>query len=216
LILLSMFAVRVIFHLNISFMKEKWNQRYAAKDFVYGTEPNLFFKELIDKTKPGKLLLPAEGEGRNAVYAASMGWEVHAFDYSTVAVNKGLDFAKSKGVTINYFSGDFENFNTTEKFDLIALLYTHMEPRLKKLFLGNLHNFLKPEGKIIAEFFSKEQIHNNTGGPQDIDLLYSLDEVKTLFSFMKQDLAVQETIWLEEGLLHVGKSDVIRLIMSNT
>ena len=56
-------------------MKEFWDTRYAEIDFAYGKTPNTFFKDSIDKLTPGKLLLPADGEGRNAVYAATKGWD---------------------------------------------------------------------------------------------------------------------------------------------
>lgn len=52
---------------------EFWNERYSANETVYGDKPNKFFKQFIDTHKPGKILLPAEGEGRNALYAASKG-----------------------------------------------------------------------------------------------------------------------------------------------
>ena len=62
-------------------MKEFWNERYSQEAYAYGTEPNAFFKSRIDQLSPGKLLLPAEGEGRNAVYAATKGFEVSAYDW---------------------------------------------------------------------------------------------------------------------------------------
>jgi hypothetical protein len=62
-------------------MKEMWNKRYAAKEFAYGTKPNAFFKMSLEKYhSKGSLLLGAEGEGRNAVYAATKGLAVFAFD----------------------------------------------------------------------------------------------------------------------------------------
>ena len=83
-------------------MKEFWNQRYAENEWVYGQGPNNFFKKFIDSNKRGTLLLPADGEGRNSVYAASKGWEVNAFDYSEVAQKRALEFADSKKVKINF------------------------------------------------------------------------------------------------------------------
>ena len=59
-------------------MKEFWNSRYQEKEYAYGLEPNLFFKSELIKLIPGKALFPAEGEGRNAVFAAKSGWEVTA------------------------------------------------------------------------------------------------------------------------------------------
>ena len=71
-------------------MKEMWDQRFSGDEYVYGTEPNLFFKEKLEGLKPGKLLLPAEGEGRNAVFAARLGWQVKAVDYSVQARMKAI------------------------------------------------------------------------------------------------------------------------------
>ncbi|MDR0660939.1 MAG: hypothetical protein LBG19_09115 [Prevotellaceae bacterium] len=60
-----------------------WNDRYAQSGYIYGDEPNLFFKHVISSLQPGSVLIPAAGEGRDAVYAALLGWEVDAFDLSS-------------------------------------------------------------------------------------------------------------------------------------
>lgn len=79
---------------------EFWNKRYETNDTVYGIEPNEYFKSFIDSHKPGSILLPAEGEGRNAIYAAKRGWKVDAFDFSAVAQQKALLRAKQEKVHI--------------------------------------------------------------------------------------------------------------------
>jgi len=84
-------------------MIDFWNARYAAAEYAYGTEPNAFFKAQLDQLTPGRLLLPAEGEGRNAVYAAKKGWEVVAFDQSDAGQKKALKLAKETG-GITYLS----------------------------------------------------------------------------------------------------------------
>lgn len=82
-----------------------WDIRYANAQYVYGTEPNQFFKHNIDMLLPGKILLPAEGEGRNAVYAAQQGWMVDAMDSSIQARHKALYLAEKKNVSITYQLG---------------------------------------------------------------------------------------------------------------
>ena len=77
-------------------MKEFWNNIYKKKEYAYGKEPNKYFKKEIDKINPGKILLAAEGEGRNAVYAASIGWEVYAYDFSEFAYQKAVSLSKEK------------------------------------------------------------------------------------------------------------------------
>ena len=83
-------------------MDNFWDQRYSEPGFAYGREPNGFFRMLIDEMLPGKLLLPGEGEGRNAVYAAGKGWDVTAFYQSSVARDKALEWADSLGLKIDY------------------------------------------------------------------------------------------------------------------
>ena len=77
-----------------------WNTRYREKEYAYGVEPNVFFKEQIQKIKAGTLLLAAEGEGRNAICAAKLGWTVSAFDISIEGQKKALALAKKKQVKI--------------------------------------------------------------------------------------------------------------------
>ena len=67
-------------------MKEFWNARYNTESYAYGKNPNQYFKDQIGLLPPGKILLAAEGEGRNAVYAASLGWDVFAYDFSEKAI----------------------------------------------------------------------------------------------------------------------------------
>jgi len=84
------------------FSDEFWDERYSSIEFVYGTEPNIFFKDELDKLKTGNILLLGEGEGRNAVYAAAQGWKVDAVDFSTIAKEKALKLANENNVKINY------------------------------------------------------------------------------------------------------------------
>ena len=76
------------------FGNELWNERFSTNEYIYGTNPNKFFKEQIDKINPGRLLLLGEGEGRNSVYAATKGWIIDAVDFSQTAKDKALMLAK--------------------------------------------------------------------------------------------------------------------------
>ncbi|MEI9943030.1 MAG: class I SAM-dependent methyltransferase [Chitinophagaceae bacterium] len=102
---------------------DRWNERYSSAEFAYGEEPNNYLKEQLEKLKPGTLLFPAEGEGRNAVFAAKLGWAVSAFDISEEGKNKALRLATANNVTIDYQVGELQSLNYhTEQFDAIALI----------------------------------------------------------------------------------------------
>ncbi|MDT7829762.1 class I SAM-dependent methyltransferase [Pricia sp. S334] len=86
----------------------KWNQRFAKEGYTYGKDPNVYLREQLTTLPPGKILFPAEGEGRNAVFAAKLGWEVSAFDISVEGKKKALKLAEAEGVTIDYQVGTLD------------------------------------------------------------------------------------------------------------
>ncbi|MFC2129486.1 class I SAM-dependent methyltransferase [Bacteroidota bacterium] len=192
-------------------MNNMWDQRYAVEDYVYGEKPNSFFKENLLKYPVGKLLLPAEGEGRNAVFAALSGWDVTAFDSSEVGKAKAEKLSKKHGVSISYLLASHEDVILEAKsFDMLALIYAHSP------FRQDIHKkilrYLKPGGTILIEGFSKEQIKYNTGGPGRIDMLFSKKEINSDFSSLAEvDIRIEE-VELDEGEFHQGKASVLRMI----
>lgn len=193
-------------------MNNFWNERYKTIDYAYGIEPNSFLKNQLMNMIPGKILFPAEGEGRNAVYAATKGWQVTAFDQSIEGKRKADLLALQKGVKIEYKIDNFEFVEfPLESFDCVALVFAHINPVKRKEYHKKLISFLKPGGKLILEGFSKNQINNNSGGPRDIDMLFSGKEMENDFgSLSKLDISEEEVI-LNEGTFHQGLASVIRV-----
>lgn len=190
-----------------------WNERYSSYVTVYGDNPNEFFKDHISKISPGKLLLPGEGEGRNAVFAAKRGWNVDAFDYSEAGRTKALARAAAENVSIHYITGDINDIIIPDAtYDAIGLIYIHLKPEVRKIMHEQAVRSLKTGGHLILEAFSKAQINNISGGPRDINLLYDLDEVVKDFKGLKILFARTERIRLNEGPFHQGKADVIRIV----
>ncbi len=194
-------------------MNEFWNNRYASKEYAYGIEPNQFFKEQIKKINPGNILLPAEGEGRNAVFAATLGFEVIAFDPSIEGKTKALQLAVQHNVKIDYRIGSYESILLKENFfDAIVLIFAHMPATLRKKYHQKMLKFLKPGGTILLEGFSKEQINKDTGGPKDITMLFSEDELRGDFDSLSEMKFNKTEVDLNEGLYHQGIASVIQLV----
>jgi SAM-dependent methyltransferase len=193
-------------------MQEFWDQRYDTKEFVYGRHPNAFFRDFIDTHKAGSVLLPAEGEGRNAVYAALKGWAVTAFDFSTKARNKAIELCREYGVEIDYRISSIEEFETKNHYDAIALIFLHLPSATRRQMHRRLMNFLKPGGYFLLEAFSQKQIQYNTGGPQNLDLLYERQELMDDISKLELVYFKEKLRTLDEGPYHRGKAEVMQLI----
>jgi len=194
-------------------MKEFWNQRYSQKEYAYGLLPNEFLKEKLSKYDKGSILFPAEGEGRNAVFAALEGWKVDAFDSSEAARDKALTLARKNKVTINYFISDFENcVLPSNHYDVIVLIYTHSDPISRQALHKKVFDAVKGGGTIIFEAFSKQQLGKDSGGPKNTDMLFSIEELKDDFSDLKFETLEETDIKLDEGPYHQGVASVVRMV----
>jgi SAM-dependent methyltransferase len=190
-----------------------WNERYSQRDFVYGESPNVFFAEVLSSLKPGNIILPCDGEGRNAVFASTKGWNVHAFDLSEAGKLKADHLALKYGTVIQFQITDALLATYPENSaDVVALIYTHLPPMVRKTLHQNIIKWLKPGGKVILETFCPEQLKNSSGGPKDINMLYTKEVLSADFKDLSIELLDYAQIELSEGKFHEGPADVIRMI----
>lgn len=194
-------------------MKDFWNERYAESEFVYGTEPNKFFADQLELLEPGKIILPAEGEGRNAIYAAQKGWDVQAVDYSKSGKEKALKLASEKGVEIKYDLSDLTEYDFGEEiYGAAAFIYMHLPRSIIKDVYRNVIRSLKPGAKVIVEVYSVNQLGRDSGGPKDERVLYTKEKLRELLSGTDIEWMEEIEIDLSEGKYHVGKAMVIRAV----
>jgi 2-polyprenyl-3-methyl-5-hydroxy-6-metoxy-1,4-benzoquinol methylase len=197
----------------ILIMEEFWNNRYAEKDFAYGTEPNDFLKDELEKLPAGKILFVCEGEGRNAVFAAKQNWIVEAFDLSEEGKRKASLLAKQNNVSINYQIANASTIEYSENsFHVVVLIYAHFPETIRKSVHERIVSWLKPGGLVVMEAFNPNQLKNTSGGPKDLTMLYTKEIMTDDFKDLMVQQISTETIELNEGKYHIGKADVIRFV----
>lgn len=193
-------------------MSNVWDEKYLREGYLYGKNPNSFYANELKSLKPGKILFLGEGEGRNSLHAAKLGWDVDAYDYSEEAQKKALKMASEENVKINYTVQDLNDLSLeNETYDAVVLIFLHLPEDLRIKTHQMVINALKPGGKIIFEAFEKDQINNNTGGPKSTNYLYSLEEIFTDFQDFGLLKFSKETPTLDEGHGHQGKAITVRL-----
>jgi len=195
-----------------------WDDRYQESGYAYGDQPNEYLKEQLKKFEPKQILFPAEGEGRNAVFAATLGWQTYAFDISEAGRKKAIALAEKQNVKIDYQVGELSSLKyKDEAFDAIGLIYAHFPADVRVDILATLSRLLKKNGIIIFEAFSKSHLEYvnkdaNVGGPKDINMLFSIDEIKSYFNNYTILELVEQEIELKEGHYHNGIGSVIRFV----
>lgn len=196
----------------------KWNARYAQDEFAFGEQPNDYLKEQLEKLNAGTILFAAEGEGRNAIFAAKQGWKVSAFDISVEGQKKAFRLAEKNHVTIDYRVGELEKLNFQPgQFDAIALIYAHFPADIKSSLHKILDSYLHKNGVVIFEAFSKKHVdylakNPKVGGPTELAMLFSIEEIRSDFPDYEIVELIEKEIELNEGLYHNGKGSVIRFV----
>jgi len=192
-------------------MKAMWDERYQQEEFQYGINPNDFFAQQIKNMPLGRILIPAAGEGRDAIYAAKLGWDVYAFDLSEQGEAKAMKLARQQHVQIHYVSADALKIQfPLESFDVIMSTYFHTPPEIRPLVHAKFIKWLKPGGTLLLEGFNKRQLAYTSGGPKDANWLFDNDTLA--LDFKSLDIQINQEIirTLDEGPLHQGKAEVIQ------
>jgi SAM-dependent methyltransferase len=166
-----------------------WNERYAGADYFYGTEPNTFLAEQATRLT-GPVLSLAEGEGRNAVYLASLGLDVLGVDSSEVGLAKAQKLAATKGVSIRTAVTDLADYSPPENhFGSVISIFAHLPSRLRQRLYPLIERALKPGGILLLEAYTLGQLPKTTGGPKDPDLLVSATGLRNEFPHLEVVLA---------------------------
>lgn len=190
-----------------------WDQRYSEPGYTYGTTPNTFLVSVVNRIPPGRVLMLAEGEGRNAVYLASLGYRITAVDASAVGLGKALELAAERGVSLTTVVADLDRFEIEPgQWDAIVSCFCHIPSAIRIPLHRKVVNGLKPGGVFVLEGFSKEQMDYDTGGPKSLDMLMSIEE-------LLQELAGLEIIHaatlvrdVKEGRGHTGLASVVQIL----
>jgi len=174
--------------------QKRWDKRFGRKEFALGKEPNPFLKKHIRLLPKGKALDMATGEGRNAVFLAQHGFEVNAVDISERGLKKVKKLAREKGVKINTFLVDLDQYPIEkERYDLIANFYF-----LKRRLIPRIKKGLKKGGKVIFETYLLEHRKLGTGGPKQAKYFLKPNELLRLFKDCRI-LFYREGIFKEGG-----------------
>lgn len=195
-------------------MKNIWNERYLDDTFFYGSEPNDFLKDASKLIPSGaKVLCLAEGEGRNAVYLATLGLNVTAIDQSEVGLAKLHDLAKRKNVEVRTIVADLEEYQIEEnKWDAIVSIWCHLPSPLREKVHTACVKGLKKSGLFILEAYTPKQLDFKTGGPNNTDLLMTRNQLIKELDGLEFTTIQEIERDIHEGIGHNGMSAVVQVI----
>ncbi len=190
-----------------------WDARYAEPEFAYGKEPNEFLAVVADRIPPGPVLCLAEGQGRNAVFLAARGHDVTAVDRSAVGLDRAGELATERGVTITAVEADLDSYTMCpDAWSGIVAIFAHLPQPLRSRVHRGAAAGLAPGGVFILEAYSPSQLAHDTGGPKDIALLPSLEELMADLTGLYLEIARECERDVVEGVYHTGRASVVQVL----
>lgn len=193
--------------------QEMWDKAYSTDEYVYGKAPNDFLKSHYATIPKGKVLMLAEGEGRNAVFLASKGYDVTAVDISSKGLEKAEKLASDYGVSIETICTDLEFFDLGENvWQGIISIFCHLPQRIRQNLYKRVEKALMPSGVFFLEGYTPKQLMYHTGGPSMAEMMISkhtLSEELPHITFSHLEELEREVI---EGSKHRGLASVVQAI----
>jgi SAM-dependent methyltransferase len=194
---------------------QRWEKRFAASDYVFGTEPNAFLKsQAAALPRSGTALAVADGEGRNGVWLAERGLDVLSFDWSPTALRKAQVLANARGVTLRTAQVDVVHWEwPAAAFDVVVAIFIQfLTPEERRQVFAGMRKALKPGGLLLIEGYRPEQLNYKTGGPSQVENLYTRALLEAEFGGLSEVHITEHDSMTSEGAGHVGMAALIDLV----
>jgi SAM-dependent methyltransferase len=194
---------------------ERWEKRFSAPDYVFGTEPNAFLKSQAHLLpQSGAALAVADGEGRNGVWLAERGLDVLSIDWSPTALRKAQALAAQRGVTLRAVEVDVVQWQwPVAQFDVVAAIFIQfLTPDERRRVFAAMRNALKPGGLLLIEGYRPEQLNYKTGGPSQVENLYTRALLDAEFGSLCELQITEHDSMTREGTGHVGMAALIDVV----
>ena len=198
--------------------KEFWNARFSEADYAYGERASRLLLGFRDLFRPGqRALVPACGQGRDAVFLAECGLDVTAVDISAAGLEKTAGLAAARGVSVTCVEADLAAWDWPQaEYDVVAAMFLHVPSAFRPVLHAKMLGALKPGGHVFLEGFLPEQIDwqksHNSGGPPVPDMLFVPDDIRADFASAEPVSFLTGIETLSEGPYHNGPAALIRAV----
>lgn len=191
-----------------------WNQRFAAADYIYGTEPNDFLTQNFTRIPAGgRVLSLGEGEGRNAVFLARHGFQVTAVDAAAAGLDKVCRLAAKNGVEVETIHADLEQYVIQPgSWDGIVSIFCHLPAALRASVNAQIVSGLRSGGVFLLEGYTPRQLAFASGGPKDVELLLEPREMRQELAGLQVEHLAEVEREVVEGRLHTGRAAVLQIV----
>lgn len=188
-----------------------WDERFSQTEPVYGERPNSYLRAQVHRLAPGAcVLVPGDGYGRNGLWLAKQGFRVHTVDLSPIGVERARNSAREARLSLTIEQADLSTWAWPQnQFDSVVSIFLHLFPNVRPAIHAKMLRALVPGGLCILEAFTPAQLKFSSGGPKQVDLLYSAEILRQDFAAAEILTLEETTVSLDEGRMHSGLGAVV-------
>lgn len=164
---------------------QDWDQKYSTPDYIYTKVANRFVIEYCQNLEGQTAIDLAGGEGRNSIWLAQQGYQVENIDFSQVALDKYLAFAKEEGLQDLCLAScqDATNFQAQlAPVDLGVIAYLQIPQEQLRKAITCLAKQIKTGGHLFGVWHSRDNLEGGFGGPKDPDVLPNVEIMRALMA----------------------------------
>lgn len=128
-----------------------WDQHYATENegrHVWSGRPNGTLVREVAGLAPGRVLDVGCGEGADAVWLATQGWQVTGLDPSRVALDRAAAAAAEAGVEVSWVCAGLGDDLDGATYDLVSAQYPAI-PRADGAAVAVLLDAVAPGGTLL-------------------------------------------------------------------
>jgi cyclopropane fatty-acyl-phospholipid synthase-like methyltransferase len=201
--------------------ESRWSNRYrdAGDQYLFGTEPNRFLAHRLALLQNGRSALSvADGEGRNSVWLAEQGLDVTAVEISPVAIEKARRLAAGRKVELRFIladmlAPDWPPADLHDSFDwVVAIFIQFVGPEDRQRQFATIKQLVRPGGRVLLHGYTPKQLEYRTGGPAEVDNLYTEAILSEAFADWEIEELVDYEDDISEGIGHKGRSALIGMV----
>ncbi|MCC6660991.1 MAG: class I SAM-dependent methyltransferase [Phycisphaerales bacterium] len=191
-----------------------WDERYASDGLVYGAAPNEFLARMAALfPRVGRALDIGAGEGRNALFLASLGLDTLAVDQSEVGTRKARRLAEARGLSLRTLAADLRDFGAEPgSLDVVSSIFVHLPADLRASVHQRIGVWLRPGGVFVLEAYAPDQVERGTGGPKDPALLAPLGVIVGELAGLVIEHQAALIRDVSEGQFHTGPASVVQVV----
>jgi len=136
-----------------------------------------------------------------------------SLDFSPAAQNKARALAAERRVKVVFVKTDVHVWDYPQAtFDVVVEIFAQFSPPAERTIKWRgMRRALKPGGLLIIQGYTPKQLQHGTGGPKQLENLYTRAMLEREFGDFRDLKIVEEERDMREGASHAGLSAVIGL-----